>query len=152
MKSTSMIQRIGLAWLLALTAGCTETGDQSCDAAVGNETTHSAPSSRNAYEFSFIQGPDDNATIPPTDTVLVSRTTAPRVWRLEESDIRPITRLVARDIPGAQVLLRRENGTDLGAFDGTGTGWIALQRYDDGGGMNWFVVGWYGAVTIPGDP
>lgn len=151
MKAKTLRFGICLAWMLLL-AGCAETGDQSCDAAVGTDVARTVPSS-NAYStFSFIQGPDDNAVIPPTDTVLVSRVTAPRIWTVAESEMPPITRFVARDVPGDQVQLRRANGTHLAAFDGNGTGWLTLQRYDNGGGMGWYVVGWDGAVTVPGDP
>lgn len=154
-KATS----IHYVWFLVCLAfmGCAENGDATCVETVINEA-HSANNEivPTTNPLTYIQGPDDNATIPVVDVVLVSRVSEPRVWAISTlsfSQPMPHTmRFVARDEPGAQVLINRDDGTNVGAFDGNGRGWITVQRYDDGGGEGWNVVGWLGAVTIPGDP
>lgn len=146
-----------LSLACALALGCVEQGGQTCsDTYIDDEARvipDPAPSGAAHIEASFIQGPDDDATIPPSDFVLVSRLTAPRTWTVADADTPLTTKLFARDVPGSALLLRRENETALAAFDGTGKGWLELQRYDDGSGEDrWYVVAWSGAVNVPGDP
>lgn len=158
MKTMSESKRIwAIVLVCASIVGCAENGDSVCiDTAVtdNRSSQHNDSITPLTNDVSYIQGPDDSATLPVVHVVLVSGMSAAHTWTISSPNTGdPSTmRFVARDVPGEQILINRLNGTTIAAFNGDDRGWLTVQRYDDGGGDNWNAVGWFGGVTIPGDP